>query len=128
MACQISNPNITLLLLSASSPSRAVHILCRPARWQASGKKTRGLSVIDNRRQKPPVTGTPRVWDTIPVQGDGNLGIMLDTVLHPEYISKWLGLYFTTDRCWLDCGSIFAGNDGPVLRGRIKDNTWVDEK
>ena len=50
-------------------------------------EKTRGLSVIDNGRQEPPVNGTPRVWDTIlSVQGAWlNLGIMLDVTLHPDY-------------------------------------------
>jgi len=91
-------------------------------------EKTRGLSVIDNGRQEPPVTGTPRVWDTIlSVQGAWlNLGIMLDVTLHPDYAQNGWVYISHTDRCWFDCGSILPVTMVRVLRGRIKDNAWVD--
>jgi glucose/arabinose dehydrogenase len=93
-------------------------------------EKTRGLSVIDNGRQEPPVTGTPRVWDTIlSVQGAWlNLGIMLDVTLHPDYAQNGWVYISHTDRCWFDCGSILPVTMVRVLRGRIKDNAWVDEE
>ena len=53
---------------------------------------------------------------------------MLDTVLHPEYIQNGWVYISHTDRCWLDCGSILPVTMVRVLRGRIKDNTWVDEE
>ncbi len=123
--------------LHAFAVERVVTLKSRPYSLAAlpNGKllvaeKTRGLSVIDNGRQEPPVTGTPRVWGTIlSVQGAWlNLGIMLDVALHPDYAQNGWVYISHTDRCWFDCGSILPVTMVRVLRGRIKDNLWVDEE
>lgn len=94
-------------------------------------EKTRGVSIIEEDGQQGPlVTGTPPVWDTLlSVRGAWlNLGIMLDIALHPDYESNgWIYLSHT-DRCWLDCGSLLPVTMVRVLRGRIRGNTWVDQK
>ena len=94
-------------------------------------EKTRGLSLIERDGQHgAPLTGTPRVWDAIfTVQGAWlNLGIMLDIALHPDYQENGWVYISHTDRCWLDCGSIVPVTMVRVLRGRIKDNEWVDQE
>ena len=94
-------------------------------------EKTRGLSLIErDGQQGAPLTGTPRVWDTIlSLQGAWlNLGIMLDVALHPDYANNGWVYISHTDRCWLDCLSPVPVTMVRVLRGRIKDNAWVDQQ
>ena len=94
-------------------------------------EKTRGLSIIgQDGQQGPLVRGTPPVWETLlRVRGAWlNLGIMLDIALHPDYERNgWIYLSHT-DRCWSDCGSPLPVTMVRVARGRIRDNSWVDEE
>jgi glucose/arabinose dehydrogenase len=79
-----------------------------------------GLRVVVNGRLVPdPIAGTPRVR----AQGQGG---MLDVAVHPGYATNgWVYL------CFSDPGSDAAGKEvsmTAVVRGRIKDNRWVDEE
>ena len=94
-------------------------------------EKTRGLSLIErDGQQGEVVAGTPRVWQTIlSLQGAWlNLGSMLDVALHPDYEKNGWFYISHTDRCWLDCLSPVPVTMVQVLRGRIKDNAWVDQQ
>ena len=115
----------------AALPSRPYGLTALPDGRLIVAEKTRGLSLIESDGQLgAPLTGTPRVWDTIlSVQGAWlNLGIMLDVALHPDYQKNGWVYTSHTDRCWLDCGSIVPVTMVRVVRGRIKDNAWVDQE
>ena len=80
----------------AALPSRPMALLALPDGRLIVAEKTRGLSLIESDGQHgAPLTGTPRVWDTIfSVQGAWlNLGIMLDICAASRLSGKWLGLY-----------------------------------
>ena len=112
-------------------PSRPYGLTALPDGRLIVAEKTRGLSLIDRAgRQGAPMSGTPRVWQTIlSVQGAWlNLGIMLDVALHPDYDKNGWVYISHTDRCWLDCLSPVPVTMVRVLRGRIKDNAWVDQQ
>ena len=53
---------------------------------------------------------------------------MLDVALHPDYANNGWVYISHTDRCWLDCLSPVPVTMVRVLRGRIKDNAWVDQQ
>lgn len=78
------------------------------------------LRVIENGKLLPDaVSGTPKVR----AQGQGGL---LEVALHPDYATNgWIYLSYS------DRGSNAAGSDvgmTAVVRGRIRDNQWVDEQ
>jgi glucose/arabinose dehydrogenase len=83
-------------------------------------ERSGGLRVVENGKLLPtPVTGTPKVR----AKGQGGL---LDVAVHPGYATNgWVYLTYS------DPGSNAAGADvgmTAVVRGRIKDNQWVDEQ
>lgn len=94
-------------------------------------EKSLGLSIVDTHgKQSSYIAGTPKAWPaTITVQGmQIALGIMLDVALHPGYRNNgWIYLSHS-DRCQLDCGSLWPVAMVRVIRGRIKDGQWVDEE
>jgi glucose/arabinose dehydrogenase len=97
-------------------------------------ERTQGLSIIGRDGSKTLVEGTP------PVYGDlgsflgqvVGFGWMLDVALHPDYKKNgWIYLHHT-DRC-TDCNELSRKAKRPVsmnrlVRGRIRDNRWVDEE
>ena len=94
-------------------------------------EKVRGLSVIDTSgKQGDLVEGTPRVWSEIAqVRGSfAVLGSMLDVELHPDYANNgWIYLSHS-DRCQLDCGSLWPVTMVRVIRGRLVGNRWIDSE
>ena len=76
------------------------------------------LRIVDKGQLLPPVTGTPAVWN----RQDGGL---LDVEVHPQYAKNgWIYLAYAE-----------AGPAGPtetsmtaIVRGKIRDNAWVDEQ
>ncbi|MGB0620456.1 MAG: PQQ-dependent sugar dehydrogenase [Myxococcota bacterium] len=91
----------------------------------------RGLSIIDVRgEQGPLVTGTPRVWEPLLTAENSYLmmGVVLDVALHPDYEENgWIYLSHT-DRCQLECGFVLPKSMVRVVRGRIRDGSWVDQE
>lgn len=98
-------------------------------------EKTQGLSVISaDGQQSALIKGTPKVYD------DGitlrslkmGLGWMMDVALHPNYEENgWIYLHYG-DRC-NDCNALSRKSPFPVsmnklVRGRIQDETWVDQE
>ncbi len=94
-------------------------------------EKVRGLSIIDtDGSQGELIEATPRTWGAIAqVRGSYlGLGMMLDVELHPDYERNgWIYLSHS-DRCQLDCNSLVPQTMVRVVRGRIRDNAWVDEE
>jgi glucose/arabinose dehydrogenase len=73
------------------------------------------LRAIRDGRLMPPVEGTPEVW----AHGQGGL---LEVALHPEYRENgWI---------YLGYSETSGGGEGStaIVRGRIRDNKWVDEE
>lgn len=77
------------------------------------------LRIVEKGQLLPPVTGTPAVWN----RQDGGL---LDVEVHPQYARNgWIYLAYAE-----------AGPGGPpnetsmtaIVRGRIRDNAWVDQQ
>lgn len=74
------------------------------------------LRIVEKGQLLPPVTGTPVVWS----RQDGGL---LDVEVHPDYArTGWIYLAYSE-----------AGTDGTtsmtaIVRGRIKNNAWIDEQ
>ncbi len=98
-------------------------------------ERMRGLSVVSRDGKKSaPISGTPPVYDdsgTFLGQVMG-FGWMLDVAVHPEYEKNgWIYIHHT-DRC-SDCNELSRKAKQPVsmnrlVRGRIKDGQWIDEK
>lgn len=99
-------------------------------------EKMRGLSIISKDGRKSDfIAGTPATYDDARVTGiqlSYGLGWLLDVAIHPRYEENgWIYLHYT-DRC-SDCNAISRETDRPVsmnalIRGRIRDGTWVDEE
>lgn len=83
-------------------------------------ERSGGLRVVENGKLLPaPVTGTPKVR----AQGQGGL---LDVAVHPGYITNgWIYLSFS-DPATNTSGALVGMT--AVVRGRIKNNQWVDEQ
>ena len=115
----------------ASLESRPYSIAPLPDGRMLVAEKVRGLSVVDLRgRQGQPLADTPKVYPTVmEVRNQWlNLGIVLDLELHPDYENNgWIYLSHT-DRCSMDCRSLMPQTMVRVVRGRIKDNTWIDQE
>ncbi|MEM7361062.1 MAG: PQQ-dependent sugar dehydrogenase [Pseudomonadota bacterium] len=111
-----------------SRPYSVVHM---PDETLLVAEKTRGLSLVDTEGvQSPVIVGTPRVWDAaLRFEGSWlNWGTVLDVALHPNYAENgWIYLSHT-DRCQLSCGWPLPATMVRVVRGRIKDGTWVDQE
>jgi glucose/arabinose dehydrogenase len=94
-------------------------------------EKVRGLSrVSPDGTQGPLLAGTPKVWEEIiKVRGSYvGIGMMLDVELHPEYEHNgWIYLSHS-DRCQLDCGSLFPVSMVRVIRGRLENERWTDSE
>lgn len=98
-------------------------------------ERMRGLSIISPDGKKSEIiAGTPPVYDdssTFLGQVVG-LGWMLDVAPHPDYENNgWIYLHHT-DRC-SNCNEASRKSKRPVsmnrlIRGRIRDGTWVDEQ
>lgn len=94
-------------------------------------EKIRGLSIVDQEgNQNPVIADTPQVWGTLISAGGSwlNLGSMLDVELHPEYEQNGWIYISHTDRCTWLCGWVVPGTMVRVVRGRIKDEKWVDQE
>ena len=68
------------------------------------------------------------VWrEIVRVRGSYvGLGMMLDVELHPDYERNgWIYLSHS-DRCQLDCRSLWPVSMVRVVRGRLVDNRWTD--
>lgn len=94
-------------------------------------EKVRGLSIVDaNGQQGELLAGLPTIYDKL-FDVDGayvGWGHALEVALHPNYDENgWIYLSFA-DRCQLDCGSPVPQSMVKVIRGRIKENNWVDEE
>jgi len=74
------------------------------------------LRIVENGKLLPePVSGTPAVWE----RQDGGL---FDVEVHPKYAQNgWI--YLSYAEPGRDNGSMTA-----IVRGRIKDNKWVDQQ
>lgn len=94
-------------------------------------EKVRGLSIVDQKgKQSPLIANTPKIWGMTIGAGGGwfNLGTVLDVELHPDYAQNgWIYLSHTDQCSWL-CGWVVPGTMVRVVRGRIKDGTWVDQE
>ncbi|MEI7657522.1 MAG: PQQ-dependent sugar dehydrogenase [Phycisphaerae bacterium] len=78
-----------------------------------------GLRVVRDRQPGTPVKGIPQVYGA----GQGGL---LDVALHPDHASNgWIYLAFSDPR-GDDRGRTVAFTK--IVRGRIKDNAWVDQE
>lgn len=75
------------------------------------------LRIVDKGKLLPePVRGTPAVW----VRQDGGL---FDVEVHPEYArTGWIYLSYA------EAGAAANTSMTAIVRGRIKDNTWVDQQ
>jgi glucose/arabinose dehydrogenase len=97
-------------------------------------ERMRGLTVIYPDGRRAQVRGTPPVYaDTREFLGQVvGLGWMLDVAPHPDFRRNgWIYLHHT-DRC-SDCNAMSRKTGRPVsmnrlVRGRIRDETWVDEQ
>ncbi|HXW08774.1 MAG TPA: PQQ-dependent sugar dehydrogenase [Vicinamibacterales bacterium] len=73
------------------------------------------LRIVENGRMLPPVTGIPEVWH---VQDGG----LFDVEVHPQYAKNgWIYLSLS------ESGPDKTSNT-VIIRGRIKDNAWVDQQ
>ena len=102
-------------------------------------EKMRGLSIVSSDGIKSPfIAGLPDISSAKEAGTDAagliyGVGWMLDVALHPEYEENgWIYLTYG-DRC-IKCSEWSKENyDGyismlRVIRGRIRDNRWVDEE
>jgi glucose/arabinose dehydrogenase len=100
-------------------------------------EKMRGLTVISpHGEQSALVAGAPRGHDDAEALGRiglrFGLGWLLDVAVHPDYRSNgWIYLTYG-DRCD-GCNRLSVDTGRPVsmirlIRGRIRDNGWVDEE
>lgn len=98
-------------------------------------ERMRGLSIISRNGEKSrPIAGTPPVYDDSGVFLGQVMGIgwMLDVALHPQFEENgWIYIHHT-DRC-SDCTELSRRAKRPVsmnrlVRGRIKEGTWIDEE
>lgn len=98
-------------------------------------EKSVGLSILSaNSQQKILIKGTPRVYDTNTLRGGALIGSgwIQEVALHPKYTKNgWIYLSFG-DRC-SDCNEASESSGKPVsmttlVRGRIKDDRWIDEQ
>lgn len=94
-------------------------------------EKSRGLSIVDRRGvQGALIAGTPQVYSpVITLRGAPvTLGSLLDVELHPDYRDNgWIYLSHS-HRCQLDCGSPWPVTMVRVVRGRIRDQQWIDQQ
>ena len=73
------------------------------------------LRIIEKGRLLPPVSGLPQVWA---VQDGG----MLDVEVHPDYgRTGWIYLAYSE-------GGPDKSSMTRIVRGRIRDNAWVDQQ
>lgn len=90
-------------------------------------EKKQGLSIVDtDGTRSAPITGTPSTADSGAVVLGLNYGLgwLLEVAIHPDYASNgWIYLHHT-QRC-TDCDLKTMNR---VVRGRIKDDAWVDEE
>lgn len=98
-------------------------------------ERMRGLSIVSaDGKKSEPIEGTPAVYaDSGIFLGQVmGLGWMLDVKLHPDYEENgWIYIHHT-DRC-TGCNEFSRRGGQPVsmnrvVRGRIKDDKWVDEE
>jgi glucose/arabinose dehydrogenase len=73
------------------------------------------LRIVRDGQLLPPVEGTPTVWQ----RGQGGL---LEVALHPDYHDNgWIYLGYSEE-------SSSGNGSTAIVRGRIRDNQWVDEE
>lgn len=99
-------------------------------------EKKRGVRLVAaDGKLSPLIEGTPKPYDdsyTTPIQLEYGQGWLLDVAPHPQYENNgWVYLSFG-DRC-SDCNTISKQSKQSVsmvklVRGRIKNNRWVDEE
>ena len=101
-------------------------------------EKTKGIRIISANGEKSElVDGTPKAFDDIyrlesRIDIERGMGWLFDIVLHPNYEENgWIYLYHS-DRCE-DCNELSRERERPVsmnrlVRGRIEDNTWIDQE
>jgi len=101
-------------------------------------EKTKGVRIIGANGEKSElVAGTPTAFDDIyrlesRIDIERGMGWLFDVVLHPNYEENgWIYLYHS-DRCE-NCNELSREREQPVsmnrlVRGRIEDNTWVDQE
>jgi glucose/arabinose dehydrogenase/cytochrome c553 len=93
-------------------------------------EKTQGLRIISaDGALSDVIEGTPAVFDDeITVVGVAfGLGWLMDIKPHPDYANNgWIYLSFT-DRC-PQCDNILPTSMTKLVRGRIKNNKWVDQE
>ena len=96
-------------------------------------EKKRGLSIVSaDGVQSPLIEGTPTAYAevvTLPfVDLEFGTGWIMDVATHPDYATNgWVYLHFG-DRC-TDCNARGgAVSMNKVVRGRIDNGQWVDEK
>lgn len=115
----------------ASLASRPYSIAPLPDGRLLVNEKTRGLSVVSgDGRQVDPVTAAPLAYDDFLVVEGASVGWgqMLDVELHPDYQNNgWIYIAYS-DRCQWDCWSVMPQTMVKVVRGRLKDNAWVDQE
>lgn len=78
------------------------------------------LRFADDGKLSPPVKGTPKVW----ARGQGGL---LEVALHPDYEKNgWIYLGFSEKGSEKDSNRDTGMTK--IVRGKIKNNRWVDEE
>ncbi len=119
------------LELVTALESRPYSIAPMPGGDILVAEKIRGLSIVDrDGTQRSLIADTPAVWGTLlSFRGTWlNLGTLLDVELHPDYEDNgWIYLSHT-DHCFWLCGWVVPGTMVRVVRGRIKDGSWVDQE
>ncbi|MEM1413013.1 MAG: PQQ-dependent sugar dehydrogenase [Pseudomonadota bacterium] len=94
-------------------------------------EKSRGLSLVEpNGQQRSPISGTPPAFDPLLNLGGNvlHLGSLLDVQRHPEFHQNgWIYLSHS-HRCEANCGTPWPKSMVRVVRGRIRENQWVDEE
>ncbi len=92
--------------------------------WLPDGRalvteKPGGVRIIDQGKLGEPLKGTPEV-------NTNSQGGMLEVAVHPDYAKNgWIYLAFSHET---RNGQGDAVSMTKLVRGRIKDNTWVDEQ
>jgi len=99
-------------------------------------EKKRGLSIISaDGKQSALVSGAPKGYDDTYILGmeqEWGVGWVLDVALHPDFEKNgWIYLSYG-DRCE-NCNKLSRAESQPVsmvrvIRGRLKDDRWVDEE
>ena len=98
-------------------------------------EKMRGLRLFEaDGRRSMLIAGTPRVYDDAQLAFGVTIGLgwLADIATHPEYAHNgWVYLHYT-ERCEA-CNEASRRANAPVsmnkiVRGRIRDDTWVDEE